>query len=139
MARLDQDVLADTFVFGHDKQHAVLFKQTPDHTRVFVFEHLDDRGFAAAAPVNAGFAHQHTVAVEHLVHLLRPEEQIFTFIVRHQKTEAVGVSLHAPGAGAFPEIFSRMMPGAENSGMANAMAIEAIMQRPTTISLALLF
>ncbi len=71
--------------------------QPADDGAVCAHENVDDLAFRPAAPIGAGAATRRAVAVEHLVHLARPQEQIRTAIVGDEKSETVGMSLHRSG------------------------------------------
>ena len=68
--------------------------ESADHALVAALEHLDHYRLALAATRRRALAAEHSVAVQHLLHLGRAEEQVAGGIVRHQETEAVGMALH---------------------------------------------
>ena len=76
IARLNQNILADTLVFGHDKEHAALRKEAPYQLVVLALKHLDDRALTATATVYATSPHHRTIAIEHPVHLLGTQKKI---------------------------------------------------------------
>src|SRR5262249_11132214 len=90
----DVDVLADAPLRGLDEQDALLAAQPPDDARIDPFDYLDDLPLGAAAVVDAGFADHDTIAVQHLLHLVRAEVQILAF-VRHDEAIALRVPLDA--------------------------------------------
>ena len=92
--RRHQDVLVDPLVLGDDEHDAALLEQATHHLVIHAFDHLDDLAFGTAAPVGAGLAHGHAVAVQRLVHLARAQEIVFAAGVRHEEAEAVRVALH---------------------------------------------
>ena len=92
-----QQILIDSPVLGDDEADPALLVQPPDDGAVRALENVDDLAFRATAPVGAGAAHRRTVAVQHLVHLARSEEDIGAAVVGNEKAEAVGVSLHGAG------------------------------------------
>src|SRR5690606_21053337 len=55
----------------------------------------DDLALGAAAAVHAADARHHPVAVQHLLHLPRPEEQVLPAVLAQQETETVLVPEHA--------------------------------------------
>ena len=90
----NQDVLADALVLRHHELDAVLFHEPAHQAGVGPLQHFDDGGLAAAAAVQADAAHQHPVAVQHLVHLLGLEEQVVAAVVRLDEAEAVRMAFH---------------------------------------------
>ncbi len=70
-------------------------KQPADDRAVRALEHLDDLALGPAAPVGARAARGRAVAVQHLVHFARIEEEIGAAVVRDQEAEAVGMALDA--------------------------------------------
>ena len=92
--RRHQELLADALVFRRHEQDAVLAVQPPHQTLVGVLEHFHDLAFGTAAPVGAGNARDHAVAVQHLVHFLRTEEEVGAAAVAHEEPESIGMSLH---------------------------------------------
>ena len=61
---------------------------------VDVLQHLDDLGFAASAPIEAGHTNQHLVAVQHAVHFLGRQIEIVAALFRHDEAEAVGMPFY---------------------------------------------
>ena len=94
-SRLDQNILADSFIFGHHEQHVVFGEQAADDPAVFVFKHFNNRCFTPATAVNADGAHHGAITIEHFLHLLGPQKQIVGFIVGNQKTKTVGMAMHS--------------------------------------------
>ena len=74
--------------------------QAADKTRLAVLQHFDNLAFGTSAPVHAGDAGHHAVAVQNLLHFTGTEEQILTTVVTDQETKTVLVAQHA----AFNEI-----------------------------------
>jgi hypothetical protein len=68
--------------------------QPSDDGAVRAHENVDDLAFRPTAPIGAGATPRRAVAVEHLVHLARPQKQIRAAVVGDQKPEAVGMALH---------------------------------------------
>src|SRR5262249_11461332 len=95
----DVDVLADAPLRGLDEQDALLAAQPPDDARIDPFDYLDDLPLGAAAVVDAGFADHDTIAVQHLLHLVRAEVQILAF-VRHD--EAIALRVPPPPSAPAP-------------------------------------
>ncbi len=90
----NQNVLADAAVLGCHDTDAMLVEEAADHPDIRAFEHFDDMSFAPPARIDAAFARDHAVAVQHLGHFTRVQEQILAFAVSHQEAEAVGMALH---------------------------------------------
>ena len=90
----DEDVLADALVLGDEEGDAVLDEEAPDDLLVGALEHFHDGTFEPAAAIHAGHAREHHVAVQRLVHLLRPEEEIVLAVLGTQEPEAVGMPDH---------------------------------------------
>ena len=68
--------------------------ETTDQAVEPALQHFDDRAFAAAAPVDAGDAGQHAVAVHRLAHLERRQEQVVAPGLRAQEAEPVRIGDH---------------------------------------------
>ena len=100
LAGRNHEILADAFVFGGDKAHAVFDVQAADKTRLAMLQHFDNLAFGPAAPVRAGNTRHHAVAVQHFLHLTRAKEQVRPALIAHQETETVLVAQHT----AFNEI-----------------------------------
>ena len=96
LARGDQDVLTDAPILGHNELDAVLFVHPPNQALGGVLQHLHDASLTTPTPVDAGFANQHNVAVQHLVHLLGTDHQVNAAVIRDQEPKAVRVALHLP-------------------------------------------
>ena len=62
-----------------------------------MLQHIDDHAFRPPALVDSDLARGCAVAVQRLAHFLRRQEKIGTAVVRHEKAEAVGMSLHRSG------------------------------------------
>ena len=92
-----QNVVRNTLIFGHDDGDTALVQQTADELVGAALDDFDDLAFRPAAPVGAGNARQHTIAVQHLGHLVFGEHEIGATIVADQKAEAVAVALHLAG------------------------------------------
>ncbi len=90
----DEQVLIDAPVLGHDEADAALLVQPSDDGAVCAHENVDDLAFRPAAPIGAGATSRRAVAVENLVHLARPQEQVRAAVVGDEKSEPVGVTLH---------------------------------------------
>jgi hypothetical protein len=98
--RRDQDVALDAAVVGDHVADAGLHRVAADQAVEAALQHLDDRALAPAAPVDAGDAGQHAVAVHRLAHLERRQEQVVALAgarVGTQEAEAVGVRDHHAG------------------------------------------
>jgi len=91
----DEDVLVDAAVFRDQEADATFKVVAADDEPVDVLQHFDDFGLTPPAPVEAGNANQHAVAVQHPVHLLGRQIEIVATFFRHHETEAVGVPLDA--------------------------------------------
>jgi hypothetical protein len=91
----NEDVLVDAAVFRDHETDAAFEIVATDDELVDVLQHLDDLGFATSAPVEAGHAHQHLVAMQHAVHFLGRQIQIVAALLRHHEAEAVRVALDA--------------------------------------------
>ena len=89
-----QEVLVDAPVLGDDEVDAALLVEAADDLAVRARQHLDDVAFGAAAAVDAALAHDGTVAVQHLVHLARVQEEVVAAFVGHEEAEAVRMTLH---------------------------------------------
>jgi hypothetical protein len=88
--------LPAAFVFRRHEQDAVLAPQAAHQALMHVLEHFHDFAFWTAPTVGAGDARHHAVAVQHLAHLLFPQEKVrAALVVAHQKAETVGMPLHA--------------------------------------------
>ncbi|KCB33243.1 hypothetical protein L543_1089 [Bordetella hinzii L60] len=96
VARRNQDVVLDALVFGHHDGQPMLVQETPHEFVGAPLDHLDD-GALGLAPVLARGLDQHAVAVQHLEHLARRQEDVRAAVIAHQETEAVAMALHAPG------------------------------------------
>jgi len=94
-ARRDEDVLRQPLVLRRHHPHAMFVEHAPDDARIDALQHFDDLAFRPSAPVDAGDAHHHAVAVQHPAHLFRFEINIVAAIVAAQEAEAVLVSLDA--------------------------------------------
>ncbi len=97
LLRRHQQILVDSAVLGDDEGDAALLVEAADDRAVRAFEHVDDLAFGPAAPVGADAPDRRAIAVQHLVHLARAQENVGRAIVRHEKAEAVGVALHGAG------------------------------------------
>ena len=96
LAGRHEEIAADALVLGDDDQHAVLVADAPDDPPLRALDHLHDLAFGTPAPVDAGDAPHHTVAVKNFLHLAERQEQIGAVFVSHEKPESVGMALHAP-------------------------------------------
>ena len=92
-----EQVLVDAPILGDDERDAVLLVQAPDERAIGALEHVDDLALGPAAAIDADAARRRAVAVQHLVHLARAEEQIGAAVVGDEEAEAVGMSLHGAG------------------------------------------
>ena len=97
VSRRHQEFLADAPVLGDHQHHAALVAQPPDDTMVDVLQHFDDLGLGSAAAIEPDLAHRDAVAVQDLVHFVRPEKHVGAAVVAHDKPEAVRVPLHLAG------------------------------------------
>ena len=97
LAGRHEQVLVDAAVLGDDERDAALLVETADDRAVRAHEHIDDLAFGTPAAVGAGATRRRAVAMQHLVHLARIEEQIGSAVVRDEKPEAVGMALHGAG------------------------------------------
>ena len=89
-----QQVLVDAPVLGDDEPDAALLVQPADDAAVGALEDVDDLAFGPAAPVDADALARDAVAVQHLVHFSRRQEEVVAAVVRNEEAEAVGVPLH---------------------------------------------
>ena len=96
-ARLDQHVVLDALVLGHQHQRAGFFHQAAHHRALVALGHLDDLALGSPAVVGAHAAHQHPVAMHHLAHLARRQEDVVATGIRQQKAEAVTMTGHLAG------------------------------------------
>ena len=71
--------------------------QAADDLAVRALEHLDDLAFRPSAPVGAGDADGHAVAVQRLAHLARGERDVGVAGVADQEAVAVRVAFEPPG------------------------------------------
>ncbi|MNC22364.1 hypothetical protein D3C75_703630 [compost metagenome] len=96
LARQDQHLLLDLRIVGHHHGNAALLEEAANQGFVGALEHLDQRAFAPATPVETGNPRQRTVAVEHQAHLRRTEEQVVAAVVGNQEAETVAMAADAP-------------------------------------------
>ncbi len=89
-----QDVLVDAAVLRDQKTDPPFAIIAADDETVDVLQHLDDLRLAPAAPVEAGDAHQHAVAMQHTVHFLGGKVKVVAILVGHDEAEAVGMPFH---------------------------------------------
>ena len=92
--RLDQDVLRNAPIGGHQISHTVLTMQLAHHPGLRPLQDLNNRTLWSAPSISARGPHQHTVTVKDLVHLARREKQIVALVIDHE-TETIGVGLDA--------------------------------------------
>ena len=92
-----QNVVRNALVLRHDDRDTALVQQTADELVGAALDDFDDLAFGPAAPVGAGDARQHTIAVQHLGHLVFGQHEIGAAIVADQKAEAVAMALHLAG------------------------------------------
>ncbi len=92
-----QNVLADALVLRDQEPDAAILVEPADDFPVRARNHVDDRSLRAAAPVDADRPRRRPVAVQHLAHFRRRQEQVGAAVVGEQKTEAVGMTLHRAG------------------------------------------
>ena len=76
-----QEVLVDAPVLRDDEPDAALLVQPPDDLAIGAREHFDDRALGAAAAIDADARDRRAVAVQHLVHLARAEEEVVAAVV----------------------------------------------------------
>src|SRR5258707_6134081 len=81
--------------------------------------HLDDRPFAAAAPVHAGFAHHHAIAVEDFSHLVRAEVQVLAR-TRCEKSDRKSTRLNSSHANISYAVFCLQKKTEQQIGVAVA-------------------
>ena len=89
-----QNVLADAAIFRRDDTDSVFVQEASDHFRIGALENFDDMPLAPATRIDAAFARDHTIAVQHLGHFARVQEQVLALAVTHQEAEPVRMALH---------------------------------------------
>ena len=92
-----EEVLVDALFSASTNQTPRSSWIRPTISRFARAEHLDDLALGTAAPVGARDARRDAIAVEHLVHFARRQEQVGTARVGHQEAEAVGMPLYGAG------------------------------------------
>ena len=97
LAGRHEQVLVDAAVLGDDECDAALLVQAADDRPVGAHEHVDDLALGPPAAIGADAARGRAVAVQHLVHLARIEEEVRAAVVGHEKSEAVRMALHGAG------------------------------------------
>ena len=93
VAGRDQDVVLDALVFRHHDGQAMLMQETADQLVGAALDDLDDGAFGLAA-ILAARLDQHAVAMQHLEHLARRQEQVRAAVVAQQEAETVAVAQH---------------------------------------------
>ena len=83
IAGLNQNILADAFVFSDHKIHAVLNEQPANELGVAALNDFNNRRFAAAAFINTDFAHHGAITVQYFLHLLGAQKQVICAVIRH--------------------------------------------------------
>ena len=101
-ARVGRDlhVALDAGIVGLHITDAGFQREAADQPAQAALQHLDDDAFAAAATVDAGDAGHHPVAVQHLAHFQRRQEQVVALAgagFGTQETEPVRIGDHGPG------------------------------------------
>ncbi|MDT4818582.1 hypothetical protein FQZ97_516800 [compost metagenome] len=96
VAGRNQDVVLDALVFGHDDGQPVLMQEAPHQFIGAAFDDLHDGAFRLASVFARGL-HQHAIAVQHLEHFARRQEQVGPAVVAQQKAEAVAMTQHLAG------------------------------------------
>jgi hypothetical protein len=87
----------DALVFRRHDPGAVFVQQAADDVGVGALRDFDDGAFRAAAAVDADDLGQHAVAMQHFLHFLLRQEQVFARLVRDHEAEAVAVAADAAG------------------------------------------
>ena len=98
--RVDGDlyVALDAGVVRYDITDASLQREPADQPIDAALQHFHDGALATAAAIDAGDAGHHPVAVQHLAHFHRRQEQVVAGArVGTQKTEAVGIRDYRAG------------------------------------------
>ena len=90
----DHHVMQYAAVVGRHQADAVAFAIAPDDAGQAAFQHFHDRAFAPTAPIHAGDAGQHAIAMHGLAQFARRQEQIVTAGFGAQKAEAFGIGDH---------------------------------------------
>ena len=89
--------MSNALVLRHNDRDTALVQQTTDELVGAALDDFDNLPFGSAAPVGAGDTRQHTIAVQHLGHLVFGEHEIGPAIVADKKAEAIAVALHLAG------------------------------------------
>src|SRR5690349_9391169 len=87
--------MADALVLGRYEKDAMLVAQASNQPLLAAFEHFNHLALRPAAPVGAGDARHHAIAVHHLAHFLRPQKQVGAAVIADKKSKAVGMPLDA--------------------------------------------
>ncbi|MNM35074.1 hypothetical protein D3C81_457430 [compost metagenome] len=90
-------VALDALVIGHHVVDAHLDAEAADQAGHAALQHAGDAAFATAAVIDAGDTGQHLVAVHHLAHFVRRQEQIVAALDRAQEAEAFRIGNHHAG------------------------------------------
>jgi hypothetical protein len=97
LVRRHLHVALHALVVGHHVVDAHLDAEAADQAGHAALQHAGDAAFAAATVVDAGHAGQHLVAVHHLAHFIRRQEQVVAALDRAQEAEPFRVGDHHAG------------------------------------------
>lgn len=86
-----QDLVVDASILRHHESNTAFFKEPTDRLLGTVFQHLDNHTFTTTAIIHAIYPGSYPVAVKHLPHLARRQEQIRATVIGNQKPEAIPV------------------------------------------------
>ena len=93
-----QEVLVDAPVLGDDEMNAALGVQAADDLALARSSTSTISPSGRPRRSRPDMRDDRAIAVQHLVHLARAQEQVFAAVLRNEEAEAVGMALHDPDA-----------------------------------------